>query len=440
MPYILTRPRPRTEKMTFEEVLFDLIDESKLSRMNVVRPAIGTRTHFVKFLHGHQYLNILGDVMEMERFYERYKHMDVFYDPTANYSKQLEIRNKIRKDLIHSGASFSDEDVDAKTKEEMEKDGMKYIDLYYTFWIPKKSGGLRQVDAPVDSLSIAQTELRMLFERFMNHNTYHTSAFAYIPKRSRVDLVKRLQQNKSRWILKLDFSNFFGSIDIDFTMNQLAKIFPFSEYVREERGRRALYNCLKLCFLDGKLPQGTPFSPLITNILMIPLDYKISNALYKKAQEITEFDKDSGENNYRLIYTRYADDIFIGSHRGFKYRPVVDFIKHVIEEEDAPFIIKPEKTRYSSNAGQNWILGLMYNQDYDITVGHKRKKQISAMISNFCNDYKNGISWMPNDIQVVLGNISYLQQIEPEYGKKMIEKYDIKFGFDVIKKMRDCAY
>lgn len=439
MPYILTRPKPRVERMTFEDVLFDLIDESKLSRMNVVKPAIGTRTHFVSNVCKIN-VNVWDDIFEMERFYEHNKHLDIFYDAKCNYSKQLEIRNEVRKSLLRENQSVSDDDIDLKTKEIVESQGMKYIDLYYTFWIPKKSGGLRQVDAPVDSLSIAQTELRLMFEKFMNYNTYHTSAYAYIPKRSRVDLVKKLQQNKSRWILKLDFSNFFGSIDIDFTMRQLKKIFPFSQYMKFPRGEQAVYNCLKLCFLDGKLPQGTPFSPLITNILMIPLDYKISNTLYKKAKEITEFDKDTGENNYRLIYTRYADDIFIGSHRGFKYKPVLDYIRQVIEEEGAPFVIKPEKTRYSSNAGQNWILGLMYNQDYDITIGHKRKKQISAMISNFCNDYKNGTSWIPNDIQVILGNISYLQQIEPDYGKKMIEKYNIKFGFDVIETMKNCAY
>ena len=78
----------------------------------------------------------------------------------------------------------------------------------------------------------------------------------------------------------------------------------------------------------------------------------------------------------------------------------------------------------------------MYNQDYGITIGHKRKKEISAMINNFCRDYKAGIIWSLNEVQIVFGNISHLGQIEPEYRKTLVKKYETKYGFDPEEKMK----
>ena len=67
-------------------------------------------------------------------------------------------------------------------------------DLYYSFHIPKRSGGLRKIDAPNDDLKTALRELKEIFETDFKA-LYHTSAFAYIKKRSTIHAVKRHQQN-----------------------------------------------------------------------------------------------------------------------------------------------------------------------------------------------------------------------------------------------------
>ena len=82
--------------------------------------------------------------------------------------------------------------------------------LYHTFHIPKSSGGLRRIDAPTPELMNALRELRTLFEMYM-FALYHTTAFAYVRGRSTIDALKRHQRNESKWFLKLDFSDFFGS-------------------------------------------------------------------------------------------------------------------------------------------------------------------------------------------------------------------------------------
>ena len=447
MYYYVTRPNYNpNKKLTIEDILFDLVSEREYYAMHKKTSTV-TRTYAVKYYQWVPKMIVerrLGeDIMRMEDFYKAHKNLDIFFDDDYDYEEQFKIYNKHKKKMQANGC-FDEVELEKIVKEELEKQGLKYNPYYYSFFLPKKSGGLRRIDAPCDELKDALSRLKQLFEEFMCGNTYHTSAFAYIPKRCAYDVGKKMRDNKCRWFLKTDFSDFFGSINIDFMMRQFEHIYPFSAYIREggERGKKAVMNCLKLCFLDKRLPQGTPISPLLTNIIMIPFDYAVSNYLYAHADEITTFDKqeETELNGFRLIYARYADDIYIGSHRGFKPEPVIEYLKSVIKSLDAPFVIKPEKTKYCSNAGKNWILGLMLNQNNEITIGHQRKKQIKAMMSNFVMDYKNGIAWEPGDIQQVLGNIAYMKSVEKEYAENLIANINNKFQVDVEKLMKNAAY
>jgi hypothetical protein len=194
----------------------------------------------------------------------------------------------------------------------------------------------------------ALRELKLLFELHM-FALYHTTAFAYVRGRSTIDAIKRHQRNESKWFLKLDFSNFFGSTTPEFVLDMLSRIFPFSEIVRVQAGKDELAKVLSLCFLNNGLPQGTPISPFLTNVMMIAIDHKISNTL-------RNFD------NRRFVYTRYADDLLISCQIRFDKDKVQRFVMDALTEYNAPFTIKPEKTRYGSSSGRNWTLGVMLNE------------------------------------------------------------------------------
>ena len=238
--------------------------------------------------------------------------------------------------------------------------------LYQTFYIPKKSGGLRQINAPNTELMDALRTLKRIFEEEF-HVLYHTSAFAYIKGRCTVDAVKRHQANESKWFGKLDLHDFFGSTTLDFVMDMFSMIYPISEIVRYPAGRTELRKSLELAFLNGGLPQGTPISPLITNVMMIPVDYKLSNGL-------RDFERQ------RFVYTRYADDFIISSKYDFNVRDVEKLVVDTLAGFHAPFTINAAKTRYGSSAGRNWNLGVMLNKDNEITVGHKKKHQFQSML------------------------------------------------------------
>lgn len=296
--------------------------------------------------------------------------------------------------------------------------------LYYSFLIPKKTGGTRRIDAPNPELMDALRSLKTLFETSFGAKVlYHTSAFAYIEGRSTIDAVKRHQANESRWYAKFDLSNFFGNTTMEFTMQQLSMIFPFSEIIKIPEGRVELEKALDLAFLNGGLPQGTPISPLITNIIMIPIDFKLKKAL-------RDFD-----GKYH-VYTRYADDFIISSRYDFNFRNVEKLIADTIVDSGAKFRLKPEKTRYGSTAGRNFNLGLMVTSENRITIGNAKKRQIEMLMRNYAIDVKNGNRWDISDVQVFAGQLSYLRMVEPDVFERIVQHINGKFSIDIMSEIK----
>lgn len=295
--------------------------------------------------------------------------------------------------------------------------------LYETFHIPKKSGGLRRIDAPKPELMNALRNLKTIFEEDF-HALYHTSAFAYVKNRCTVDAVKRHQKNNSKWFGKLDLHDFFGSTTLDYVIKMFSMVFPFSEIVKFPNGEAELRKALDLAFLNGGLPQGTPLSPLITNVMMIPVDYKLANAF-------RDFDKQ------RFIYTRYADDFIISSKVDFDVHRVEKLVVETLHEFGAPFTINESKTRYGSSAGRNWNLGVMLNKDNEITVGHKKKRQFQSMLYNYITDKRKGISWPREDVQTMQGLHSYYRMVEPETIDAIVKHTNEKMETDVLRLIKD---
>ncbi len=225
-------------------------------------------------------------------------------------------------------------------------------ELYDHFKIPKKTGGFRPIDAPKDELQTALRELVfILSEKF--GLLYHTAAFAYVKGRCITDAVKKHQINESNWILKTDFSGFFPSTTLDFAMSMMSMLWPVSEICKTKAGEDELRKALSLGFLNNSLPQGTVLSPMLTNLIMIPIDYTLFNEFAHR----------------RFVYTRYADDIHISCVQSFDMDEVVQMIKEALEIFHAPYEIKKEKTHYGSRKGRNKILGLSLNAENNITVG-----------------------------------------------------------------------
>lgn len=292
--------------------------------------------------------------------------------------------------------------------------------LYEQFFIPKKTGGLRKINKPMPDMSTALIDLREILARALPWN-YHTSAYAYVSGRKTLDAVKRHAANNSKWFLKLDMKDFFGNTTKEFVLSMFNLIAPFNLICETPDYKEALGDALDLAFLNGGLPQGSPLSPMLTNIVMIPFDYELNRAL-----------EDVGV----YTYTRYADDLIISCQHEFDAKKIIQVVKDVIAKLNAPYSLKEEKTKYGSSAGNNWILGLMLNRDGGITVGHKNKKRFRAVCNSFLVDEsKFGLE----ELQYLTGLLSYYESIEPSYFDELINKINEKHNIDFRAKLKDAV-
>lgn len=371
MPYITINQPERICQISFEDIIFGNVDFSKVIYNN----KSNTVTRWVKEID-RKYLdtfNIHGLISELQQFNERYR-------------------------ALH------------------ERDRQS---LYHTYHIPKRSGGLRRIDEPLPPLMEALRNLKFIFEQTFQAK-YHTAAYAYIPGRSTVHAVRKHQQNESQWFLKLDLKDFFGSTSMEFVMKQLSMIFPFSEVVKYDDGRQELQNALDLCFLNGGLPQGTPISPMLTNLVMIPIDHYLATTLRKNETQ-------------HLIYTRYADDMLVSGRASFDWEKIQSYINDVFFKFSSPYKINEKKTHYGSRSGSNWNLGIMLNKDNQMTVGYRNKKLLRAMIDHYLKDRVNGVSWELGDMQALNGHINYLKMVEGESAQEYIGKVNQKYKVNLMR-------
>lgn len=293
---------------------------------------------------------------------------------------------------------------------------IKTEEHYRHFEIPKKSNPRkkRPIDAPDDIIAPLQTYYKAYIEEYLRVLP-HKAAHAYVKERGTLTAMQMHQKNTSKWFLQIDLKNFFNSITGEWLKKMLLQVYPF-KFIEES----TLDNIIKISLLNGCLPQGSHLSPTLTNLVMVPIDHKITEVLHNY-------------NRHHYVYTRYADDITISCKEKFNKGEILGIIERIFREFEVPFRINDEKTRYGSSAGRNYHVGLILNKDNQISLGHEKNDKFRAMIFNFCT---TGTEWEIKDVYRMLGLISYYKSIEPEFVRKTFKKYGEKFNMDILAKAK----
>jgi len=175
-----------------------------------------------------------------------------------------------------------------------------------------------------------------------------------------------------------------------------------------------LKQILSLAVKDNVLPQGTPASPVITNICMVPIDQHITNLLNKYGD---------------FIYTRYADDLLISSKHRFNPTKIISIVNEAIK--NTPLSLNNAKTRFGARQGKNWNLGLMLNQENNITLGHYKKERFRASLNNALQGIQS------SEAQKLLGMISYFLAIEREWTNKVLQRIKEKKNIDMLQFLKN---
>jgi retron-type reverse transcriptase len=150
---------------------------------------------------------------------------------------------------------------------------------YREFSLPKRGGGQRRILAPEPELKALQ---RRIHRRLLARLPVHPAATGFRRGESIVTHARRHQGQAA--VIRLDLRDFFPST----SAKRVEKYFRAIGW-----NRQAAALLVKLCTVDGGLPQGAPTSPVLSNLLNYRLDACI--AAYAK--------------RVNVIYSRYADDI-----------------------------------------------------------------------------------------------------------------------------------
>lgn len=270
---------------------------------------------------------------------------------------------------------------------------------YKVYTIPKRTSGHRVIAHPSRELKLFQKALNTLL---LDTLKTHFCSVAYAKGLSIKDNALRHAGNS--YLLKLDFNDFFNSIEPDlfFVICDLQEI-NFSNAEKRLLTQLCFWNKTKSDNTKLVLSVGAPSSPMISNFVMTVFD----ELMYKhcRVQGIT--------------YTRYADDLTFSTNKKNILFDIPTFVEAVLVAYYASKIsINPEKTCYSSKKHNRHVTGITISNTGELSLGRERKRMISAMLHNFKVGRLDS-----DDYAYLQGLLSFARHIEPKFVDKFRKKY-----------------
>jgi RNA-directed DNA polymerase len=167
--------------------------------------------------------------------------------------------------------------------------------------IPKPGGGTRMLGIPTVLDRLIQQAIHQLLSP-MWEKGFSAHSYGFRPGRSAAQAVKAAQghiRSGKRWVVDVDLEKFFDRVNHDVLMAQVAR------KVKDQRLLKLIRRYLESGIMQHGLvepriegtPQGSPLSPLLSNILLDDLDKELEKRGHR--------------------FCRYADDcnIYVGSRR-----------------------------------------------------------------------------------------------------------------------------
>lgn len=279
---------------------------------------------------------------------------------------------------------------------------------YKVYTIPKRNSSERRIIAhPSKELKFVQ---RVLLKELRSVLEPSDRAYAYVPGRNIKE--NALQHAGSKYLLKMDFKNFFPSIVPSVFFDRLQKRgVCFSEVDEKVLSGLLFWKPVRKGGLV--LSIGAPSSPLVSNFVMRDFDEHINHVSVSLGVD----------------YTRYADDLTFSTMYKDTLFSFPELVERSLDVNGYKCIkINKKKTIFSSMAHNRHVTGVTLTNDGGVSVGRERKRKISAMIHRF----KLG-QMSYEDASKLRGLLAFVEHIEPGFVEKMKNKYgaeaiDLLFG------------
>lgn len=290
----------------------------------------------------------------------------------------------------------------------------------YKEFIVKTKKKERKIHSPNKRLKCIQNKLKDEFEKIYRPRI---STFGFIKNRNTIKNAER--HLDKRYIFNLDLQDYFPSISRKRIYYLLRKDpFLFNDEVAK------IFSKL-ICFGD-QLPQGSPCSPIISNMI----SYRMDGQLTKLAKK------------YNATYTRYVDDISFSFTNRFKALPkaiithndgeltIGNELNQIIESNG--FTINQGKVRLGKKSNRMEVTGITVNEKLNVPRKYIKKiRTLFHLIDHYNYEKANQIfstfertraSKYPPKIEFALhGMLTYLGSVIGQ-NASIYYKYAIRFN------------
>lgn len=258
---------------------------------------------------------------------------------------------------------------------------------YKLHYIEKRHGrGRRLIAQPTAEIKLLQ---RWAVEKYVTQLPIHKAATAYRAGISIKDHAAVHADN--RYLLKLDFQDFFPSI---LGMHFLMHLKSHASIDDDDANL-----LMRLLFRfdretqDYVLSIGAPSSPVVSNTIM----YDFDNAL-------TNYCKTHG-----IVYSRYADDLALSTSKPKALDDAFIFVRQLCRDMPYPRLqLNDAKTVFTSKKHRRQLTGLILTNEGKPSLGREKKRLIRSMAHRF------SLNQLPQEqILHLRGLLAFAFSIEP---------------------------
>ncbi len=283
------------------------------------------------------------------------------------------------------------------------------VSHYVRFKIPKKTGGVRSISAPLPRLKQAQ---QWILDHILEKIVLHPNAHGF--RRGRSIVTNAQPHVGALVVINLDLQDFFPSISYqrvkgifcslgyaEAVATILGLICTEPEIIQVELDSRSYY----IAQTERHLPQGAPSSPALTNILCRRLDRRLSGLASSRG----------------FTYTRYADDLTFSTLNPEKLRDIGNILQSVssiVVHEG--LTVHPEKTRVLRNSQQQEVTGVVVNQK--LNVDRTILQKFRATLYQIEKDGLAGKTWGNGGdlLMSIEGFANYVAMVNPQKGQAFL--------------------
>lgn len=276
---------------------------------------------------------------------------------------------------------------------------------YKVYEIDKRNGGKRLIEHPSRPLKLLQ---RWINSNLVENLPVHRCATAY--RKGAGIKLNVTKHAKTNYTVRVDFQSFFPSFGIS----------GIRKYLKHLRDNGAVLSLRDIEFIakivtrNGALTIGAPTSPKLTNAMMHEFDASMDVWCREK----------------NLIYTRYADDIFVSAYKQDQLKTVRNKIVSLCRKFPyAKLQINDGKTLHLSRKYHRSVTGIVISSTGQSSLGRDKKRMIRSLVFKHLNQ-RLGVA----DYGKTVGLLAFAFDVEKTFYDSLCRKFEIP---NILKAVRE---